>query len=78
LVDAKYIRLKSVDLGYVLPKSWLAGVKIKSARIYVSGYDLYTWSNFDLYSQDPEIASLGSAGTYPVQKVYNLGLQVGF
>lgn len=78
LVDAKYIRLKSVDLGYVLPKSWLAGIKIKSARVYVSGYDLYTWSNFDLYSQDPEIASLGSAGTYPVQKVYNLGLQVGF
>ncbi len=78
LVDAKYIRLKSVDIGYVLPKSWLAHVKIKSARIYVSGYDLYTWSNFDLYSQDPEIASLGSAGTYPVQKVYNLGLQVGF
>ncbi|RYF20380.1 MAG: SusC/RagA family TonB-linked outer membrane protein, partial [Flavobacteriales bacterium] len=78
LVDAKYIRLKSVDLGYVLPKSWLAGIKIKSARIYLSGYDLYTWSNFDLYSQDPEIASLGSAGTYPVQKIYNLGLQVGF
>ncbi|MEO5646933.1 MAG: SusC/RagA family TonB-linked outer membrane protein, partial [Chitinophagaceae bacterium] len=78
LVNAKYVRLKSVDLGFVLPKKWLTRLKINSARIYVSGYDLYTWSNFDLYSQDPEIASLGSAGTYPVQKVHNVGLQVGF
>jgi TonB-linked SusC/RagA family outer membrane protein len=78
LIDAKYVRLKSVDLGYVLPKQWLSRLGINSARIYVSGYDLYTWANFDLYSQDPEIASLGSAGTYPVQKVHNIGLQVGF
>lgn len=78
LVDAKYIRLKSVDLGYRLPKKWLSAVKLNSARIYLSGFDLYTWANFDLYAQDPEIASLGSAGTYPVQKVYNLGVQIGF
>ncbi|ACU03515.1 SusC/RagA family TonB-linked outer membrane protein [Pedobacter heparinus] len=78
MVDAHYIRLKSVDIGYMLPKQWTSKVKISSARIYVSGYDLYTWANFDLYSQDPEIASGGSAGTYPVQKVINLGLQVGF
>ncbi|MDR6783236.1 TonB-linked SusC/RagA family outer membrane protein [Pedobacter africanus] len=78
MVDAHYIRLKSVDIGYRLPKQWLSKVKVSSARIYVSGYDLYTWANFDLYSQDPEIASNGSAGTYPVQKVINLGLQVGF
>jgi TonB-linked SusC/RagA family outer membrane protein len=78
MVDAHYIRLKSVDIGYRLPKKWLSAVKISTARIYLSGYDLYTWANFDLYAQDPEIASNGSAGTYPVQKVYNLGLQVGF
>ncbi len=78
LVNARYVRLKSVDVGYRLPKRWLSAVKISSARLYVSGYDLFTWSNFDLYSQDPEIASGGSAGTYPVQKVFNLGLQVGF
>jgi TonB-linked SusC/RagA family outer membrane protein len=78
LVDAKYVRLKSVDIGYRIPKKWLSAIKISTARLYLSGYDLFTWANFDLYSQDPEIASLGSAGTYPVQKVYNLGLQIGF
>lgn len=78
LQDAKYIRLKSVDLGYELPKKWLRSVKVSSARLYVSGYDLYTWSNFDLYTNDPEIKSGGSVGTYPVQKVYNVGLQIGF
>lgn len=78
LIDAKYLRLKSIDLGYNLPKKWTNAVRISSARIYLSGYDLFTWSNYSLYQQDPEIASSGSAGTYPVQKIYNLGLQVGF
>ncbi|TZF82787.1 TonB-dependent receptor [Pedobacter sp. BS3] len=78
LIDAKYLRLKSVDIGYMLPKKWVNHLGISSARLYLSGYDLATWSNFSLYQQDPEITSSGSAGTYPVQKVYNLGLQVGF
>jgi TonB-linked SusC/RagA family outer membrane protein len=78
LLNAYYIRLKSVELGYVLPKRWLSRVKINTARIYLSGYDLHTWANFDLYPQDPEIASGGSGGVYPVQRVYNLGLQIGF
>jgi len=78
LIDAKYVRLKSVDLGYTFPNAWTKKLKISTARIFVSGYDLFTWSNFSLYQQDPEIASSGSAGTYPVQKVYNLGLQIGF
>lgn len=77
-IDAKYIRLKSIDFGFTLPQAWLSKIKIRSARIYVSGYDLVTWSNFKLYAQDPEITDNGSAGTYPVQKVYNVGLQVGF
>lgn len=78
LVNAKYVRLKSVDLGYRIPKTWSNALHIATARIYVSGYDLYTWSNFSLYSQDPEVANGASGGTYPVQKVYNLGFQVGF
>lgn len=77
-VNGKYIRLKSVDLGYAFPKSLLAKLKLRAARIYISGYDLVSWANFKLYAQDPEIANNGSAGTYPVQKVYNIGLQVGF
>ncbi|WP_345955792.1 TonB-dependent receptor [Mucilaginibacter sp. PAMB04168] len=78
LVNAKYVRLKSVDLGYTIPKRWLTKLRVSTARLYLSGYDLITWANFDLYSQDPEVASNGSAGTYPVQKVFNLGLQIGF
>lgn len=77
-VDAYYIRLKSVELGYSIPKKWLSRVKINTARLYLSGYDVHTWANFDLYAQDPEIASNASGGTYPVQRVYNLGLQIGF
>jgi TonB-linked SusC/RagA family outer membrane protein len=77
-INAHYIRLKSVDIGYRFPATWMSKLNIKTARIYLSGYDLYTWSNFSLYAQDPEITNNGSAGTYPVQKIYNIGLQVGF
>jgi hypothetical protein len=78
MIDAKYIRLKSIDLGYRLSTRLSEKLGLSSTRIFVSGYDLFTWSNFDLYQQDPEIRSGGSGGTYPVQKIYNLGLQVGF
>lgn len=77
-INAHYIRLKSIDFGYSFPKAWLSRLKISNAKLYVSGYDLVTWSNFAMYAQDPEITDGGSAGTYPVQKVFNIGLQVGF
>jgi TonB-linked SusC/RagA family outer membrane protein len=77
-INAHYIRLKSVDFGYNLPASWLSHLKIRTAKIYVSGYDLVTWANFKLYSQDPEVTDNGSGGVYPVDKVYNVGLQIGF
>lgn len=76
--NAKYVRLKSLEMGYQIPKRWLQRARINTARIYISGYDLYTWANFKLYNQDPEIQSAGSGAVYPVQKIYNAGLQIGF
>ena len=76
--NAKYVRLKSVELGFQLPKNWVSRLHISTARLYVSGYDLFTWANFKLYTQDPEIQSGGSGAIYPVQKIYNAGLQIGF
>lgn len=78
LIDAKYVRLKSVDIGFTFPKKWTNAVNINNARIYLSGYDLFTWSNFSIYQQDPEIKSNGSGGVYPVQKIFNMGVQIGF
>jgi hypothetical protein len=51
--DGSYIRLKNVQLGYSIPKKILDPIKIKTARIYISGENLFTLSNFS--GLDPDI-----------------------
>ena len=77
LIDARYIRLKTVDLGYQLPSRWLPG-RLNNARVYMSAYNLLTWTNYDKYQQDPEVASNSAGDAYINQRVVNLGIQIGF
>lgn len=72
--DGSFIRLKSVELGYTLPPNSLKRLAISNCRIYVSGLNLFTWSGFKLW--DPELGGNGFA--YPVQKVFNAGINVNF
>lgn len=67
--SASYIRLKSLEIGYKMPD--IRGV---SPRFYASGTNLFTISDFKLW--DPEMRGNGLA--YPLQKVFNLGLQINF
>ena len=67
--SASFIRLKSLEIGYKLPD-----VKGVSPRFYASGTNLFTISDFKLW--DPEMRGNGLA--YPLQKVFNLGLQINF
>lgn len=76
LIDARYIRLKTVDLGYQLPSRWL-GKRLNNARLYLSAYNLLTWTNYDKYQQDPEVASNSAGDAYINQRVVNLGIQIG-
>ncbi|RFM29398.1 SusC/RagA family TonB-linked outer membrane protein [Chitinophaga silvisoli] len=72
LRDGSFMRLKSVELGYSLPKSLTKRMYIRSARIYFSGLNLLTFSHFKLW--DPEQAGQGFG--YPIQKVFNCGINV--
>ncbi|TKG94119.1 SusC/RagA family TonB-linked outer membrane protein [Puteibacter caeruleilacunae] len=72
--NGSFVRLKSVEMGYSLPKSFIKRFRLNQLRFYVSGSNLYTWSKFDLW--DPENASNGLG--YPNQRVINLGVKVGF
>lgn len=76
LIDATYLRLKTVELGYQLPDRWLP-FKINNARLYLSGYNLLTWTNYSLYQQDPEVTSNTAGDAYQNQRVVNLGIQIG-
>jgi len=77
LVNAYYVRLKTIDLGYQLPTKMLP-FHINNARIYVSAYNLFTWDNSLKYQQDPEIRSNTAGDAYINQRVINLGVQLGF
>ncbi len=77
LIDAWYIRLKTVDISYQLPER-LIPFGINNARFYVNAFNLLTWTSYDKYQQDPEINSNTSGDSYLNQRVVNLGLQIGF
>jgi TonB-linked SusC/RagA family outer membrane protein len=77
LINAYYVRLKTVDIGYQFPTKLLP-FHISNARIYMSAYNLITWDNYSKYQQDPEISTNTVGDAYINQRVVNLGLQVGF
>ena len=72
--NGAFLRLKSVELGYSIPKRYSQKVKLNTLRLYASGTNLLTFSRFKLW--DPEMAGNGLG--YPVQKTMNLGLQINF
>jgi len=77
--NAAYGRLKNVVLGYTLPKQFVQKLKMANVRLYVSGQNLFTLSNFyDGY--DPEVTYDGAVGGefYPIMKTYTFGLNVSF
>jgi TonB-linked SusC/RagA family outer membrane protein len=74
IVKNGYLRLKSIQLGYTLPKS-LLNSKIERIRFYVSGYNLFTWDK--LKYLDPEMPNVNN-GFYPQQKMISGGLNLTF
>ena len=72
--DGTFLRLKSVELGYTLPDHLASKTHMSNLRIYISGTNLLTFSKFKLW--DPEMGGNGLG--YPVQRVANVGIQLGF
>ncbi len=72
--DGSFLRLKSAEVGYTFPQKWMQKQRISMLRLYVSGSNLLTWSRFKLW--DPEMKGNGLG--YPVQRVFNVGLQINF
>ena len=75
--NAAYVRLKNLELGYSFPKKWLNAVNMQGLRLYVSTYNLLTFS--PLKYQDPEFLSSSSYGyNYPINKTVTFGVNVKF
>ena len=88
IMNSSYLRLKTLELGYSLPKNLLAKAGIKNIRVYLSGYNLLTFT--PLRNVDPERPSstehAGGAGNsgavqmyvYPNNKTYTIGASFKF
>ncbi len=72
--DGSFLRLKSVEFGYTIPETLTHKIKVKNLRFYASGTNLLTFSKFKLW--DPEMSGNGLG--YPIQRVFNLGVQLSF
>jgi TonB-linked SusC/RagA family outer membrane protein len=81
--DGSYLRLKNVQLGYNFSSRLLKKIKLSNAKIYVSGQNLFTKTDYSGY--DPEVSryaqdnlSQGTDyGSYPSSKMFLIGLNVG-
>lgn len=73
--NSRYLRLKSVMVSYSIPTVVLEKVKIQSARIFVSGQNLLTWT--PMVNYDPETV-VTSGLNYPQQKVISFGANIMF
>jgi len=77
VVNAKYIRLKSMQIGYTLPHELTKKASIEKARIYLAGSNLLTFSPLKEWGLDPEFVS-GRFLYYPQTSVYTLGVNLTF
>ena len=66
------IKLKSLTLGYTLPKAVLDKMKMRHARIYFQAQNLFTITGYT--GADPE----GLGYPYPLPRTFSLGLSFGF
>lgn len=71
--DGSYLRLKLAEVGYSLPNNLLQRIHLSKCRIYFSGTNLINFTGFKLW--DVELG--GNAFNYPLQRQYNVGINLG-
>lgn len=88
LQNIAHVRLKNLQVGYNLPSALLGKVNVTSARVYLSGENLWTWSPLYKVTRDLDVGSTGPSdrvltnGTsgngfnYPVLRSFTLGVSV--
>ncbi len=80
--DGSFLRLRSLVVGYTLPKSVTQRIGLQRARLYFNGTNLWTRQAYDGYSPEFPGSSVFTAGvdygSYPIAKAISFGLDVVF
>jgi len=77
LHSVRYLRVRTLELGYSLPTDMLKKVKIRRARFYVNAYNMFSFDNLKQYSVDPETTD-DNGLQFPQSKVLNFGVNLTF
>jgi len=90
LLNAAYLRIKNVGIGYTLPRTLTERIGISGLRIYASGENIFEWSAVKNFF-DPEttnaninanprtgVGRVGNGMTYPFQRSYSAGINLTF
>lgn len=75
LKNGSYLRFKTLEIGYSIPKKYVTKLFMNDIRVYFLGSNLLVWDSLKLW--DPELAS-GDGAKYPIAKSFTLGLNVNF
>lgn len=81
--DGSFLRLRNVELGYSLPSKLISKANISNARLYVSGQNLFTITNYsgldpDVVGANPNLEPGVDNGNYPSSRIISFGLSVAF
>jgi hypothetical protein len=82
--DASYFRCTNITLGYNFPAEWLKKIRLQALRIYLSGDNLFTLTEYEGYN--PEVDSQNGDnlmpgldwGVYPLSRMYCAGVKITF
>ena len=84
LEDGSYLRLRTLTLSYGLPTSLLRRASFTSARLYVTGANLFTLTDYSGFDPDVSGQSVGATnrgidiGAYPLSRTVTLGLSLNY
>jgi len=82
--DGSYLKLKAVSFGYNLPSVFAKQLKLKSLRVFVTGQNLFTWTNYYGYDPDVSVGKFGALtpnldySAYPQSTTIMTGLDIIF
>ena len=80
LMDGDYLKIRSLTIGYTLPKTWLRNIFLKNVRVFMEAENLYTFTADNYIGMDP--AGVTPDGiqvwNYPQARSFVFGIQLGF
>lgn len=75
--NVKYLRARTIELGYSIPVSVLRVVNMQKTRFYINAYNLFAFDNLKPYDIDPEIND-DNGLQFPQSQVFNIGMNLTF